>query len=211
MTPIEAFYQQQSATIIENLEKRQIAGYYCPSKEAALDLALSLTDEGSTIGFGGSMTLVETGLLDALKVGNYKCLDRGAATSREEVLEIYQASFAADTYFMSSNAITLDGQLVNIDGNGNRVAALIYGPKQVILMVGMNKVAPDVDSAIKRVRHTAGPANAIRLDRATPCTKTGHCHDCQSPECICSNTVITRRSAIKNRLKVILIGDVLGY
>lgn len=211
MTPIKTFYQQQSWTIIQNLAKRQIAGYYCDTHEAALDLALSLTEEGSTVSFGGSMTLIDMGLVDALKKGNYDLLDRGAANNRDEVLDIYQKSFSADTYFMSSNAITFDGQLVNIDGNGNRVAALIYGPKQVILLVGMNKVASSLDEAIQRTRNIAGPANAIRLNRNTPCSKTGICHDCQSDECICSNTVITRRSGIKNRLKVILIGEVIGY
>lgn len=211
MTPMKQFYEQQSSTLIKNLKKRQIAGYYCESQEAAVALALSLTEAGTTVSFGGSMTLADIGMLDALRAGHFNLLDRTTANNQDEVLAIYQKAFAADTYFMSTNAITIDGQLVNIDGNGNRVAALIYGPKQVIVMAGMNKVATDVEEAIKRVHNFAAPANTKRLKCNTPCNKTGHCHDCQSDDCICSNTVITRRSGIKDRIKVILIGEVLGY
>ena len=161
--------------------------------------------------FGGSMTLADIGMLDTLREGHFNLLDRSTANNQDEVLAIYQKSFAADTYFMSTNAITIDGQLVNIDGNGNRVAALIYGPKQVIIMAGMNKVATNVEEAINRVQNFASPANTQRLHKNTPCNKTGYCHDCQSEDCICSNTVITRRSGTKDRIKVILIGEVLGY
>ena len=165
MTPTKKFYKQQSMTIIQNLKKRQIAGYYCESHEAAVELALSLTDTGTTISFGGSMTLEGIGILDVLRKGDYNLLDRSKTTNGEEVLEIYRKSFSADTYYMSTNAITLDGQLVNIDGNGNRVAALIYGPTQVIVMVGMNKVSSDVEEAIKRVQNFASPQNTQRLNK----------------------------------------------
>lgn len=211
MDPMKAFYEKQSATIIKNLAKRQMAGYYCDTSAEALDLALSLIEEKSTVSFGGSMTLNDMGMLEALRSGDYKLLDRSAAGSPEEVGRIYREAFSADTYFMSTNAITLDGQLVNIDGNGNRVAALIFGPDQVIIIAGMNKVATDVDEAIHRVKNFASPPNCQRLSRNTPCSITGQCGDCQSDDCICSNTVITRRSGRKDRIKVILVGEVLGY
>lgn len=211
MTPLEQLYEQQSQTILKNLSKRQMAGYYCHTTEEAKTLALSLIEKDSLVSFGGSMTLNDIGLLDDLRLGNYKMLDRDTAKSRDEVTAIYQKSFTADTYLMSTNAISLDGQLVNIDGNGNRVAALIYGPKQVIIIAGMNKVSSTLDEAIQRVKNFASPANALRLSRNTPCSKTGYCGDCQSDDCICSNTVITRRSGIKDRIKIILVGEVLGY
>lgn len=211
MTPIKAFYKTQSTTIINNLNKRHIDGYYCSTANEAKCLALSLIKEGSTVSFGGSMTINDIGLLEDLRCGPYNLLDRGAATNRDEVTDIYRQSFSANTYFMSTNALTLDGQLVNIDGTGNRVAALIYGPDQVIVIAGMNKVSTDVDEAIKRVKNFASPANTQRLERETPCNKTGYCNDCQTEDCICSNTVITRRSIKKGRIKVILVGEVLGY
>ena len=138
-------------------------------------------------------------------------LDRSKASSPEEVAEIYHQALSADYYFMSSNAITLEGELINTDGTGNRVAALIYGPKNVILLAGMNKVAHTLEEGIMRVRNVASPINANRLGRKTPCASTGSCADCLSPDCICSHTVITRRSAPANRIKVILIGEALGY
>lgn len=211
MTPMKKFYQQQANTLLQNLKKRNMGAYYCDSKEDAVKLAMSFVEEGSTVSYGGSMTLVDTGMIDSLREADLKLLDRGTAQNKEEVLDIYEKSFGADTYFMSSNAISLDGQLVNIDGNGNRVAALIYGPKQVIIMAGMNKVESNVDDAINRVQNFAAPPNTQRLNRNTPCHKTGFCHDCQSDDCICSNTVITRRSMVEERIKVIMIGEVLGY
>lgn len=211
MLPMKNFYEHQSHTLIQNLRKRNMAGYYCETKEEAVTLALSLIKEQSTVSFGGSMTLEEMGLLDQLRQGDYKLLDRSAAKSPDEVAKIYHESFVADTYVMSTNAISLDGQLVNIDGRGNRVAALIYGPKQVLVLAGMNKVASDLEAAINRVSNFAAPPNTLRLNRNTPCSKTGFCNDCQSDDCICSNTVITRRSSVEERIKVILIGEVLGY
>ena len=211
MNPKKQFYEQQSKTLIANLKKRQMAGFYCSSKEEAVELAKSLIQENELVSFGGSMTLEETGMKAALRSGNYRLLDREACTSREEINDLYHEALKADTYFMSTNGISLDGHLVNIDGNGNRVAALIFGPKQVIIMAGMNKVASDLDSTINRVRNFSAPPNNLRLGRNTPCSKTGFCNDCQSEDCICSNTVITRRSGSENRIKVILIGEELGY
>ena len=211
MTPMKAFYQKQANTLLQNLKKRNMEAYYCDNSEEAVALAKTLIKEGSTISFGGSMTLADSGMLDELRNGDYKLLDRSTAGSPDEVKQIYRDSFSADTYFMSSNALSLDGQLVNIDGNGNRVAALIYGPDQVIIMAGMNKVESTLEDAINRVKNFAAPPNTQRLDKNTPCHNTGFCHDCQSDDCICCNTVITRRSGKEGRIKVIMIGEILGY
>lgn len=212
MNPKQTFYQAQAGTIIQNLKKRRMEGYYCPTREDAVKLAMSLTAAGTTVSFGGSMTLSETGILDALKNRtDIRLIDRSLAHSPQEVKQAYRDSFSADTYFMSTNAITLDGHLVNVDGNGNRAAALIYGPDQVIVVAGMNKVASTVDDAIRRVRNLASPPNCVRLNKNTPCAATGTCAQCLGDDCICSQTVITRRSGIVGRIKVLFVGEELGY
>lgn len=212
MTPKQTYYKLQADTIIQNLKKRQIAGYYCVNKEDAVKTAMSFTKSGETISFGGSMTLVESGAIEALKArDDIRLIDRSLAKTPEEIKQAYRDSFSADTYFMSSNAITLDGQLVNIDGNGNRVAALIYGPNQVVILAGMNKIVPDVETGVQRVRNFATPPNCVRLNKQTPCAATGTCANCLSKDCICNQIVITRRSGTPDRIKVILIGEELGY
>lgn len=212
MNPKEQYYKNLSDTIISGLEKRQMEGYYCPTAAEAVSLARSFLTRGSTVGFGGSMTLAETGMLDALRSDSGITLyDRGQAKNPEEIADIYHQCLNADYYFMSTNAITSDGQLVNIDGNGNRVAALIYGPREVIILAGMNKVTDSVEAAIARVHNQATPPNCLRLSRNTPCCHTGVCADCLSPDCICNQTVITRRSGTPGRIKVILIGEEYGY
>lgn len=212
MNPIQTHYETLAATVIKNLEKRQMEGYYFATAEEAIEKALSLLPEGAVVSYGGSMTLVDTGLLDKLRTTSaIDLLDRDNAKDAAEKDDICRRSFFADTYFMSSNAITIDGELVNIDGNGNRVAALIYGPKEVIILAGMNKIVPSVEDAVKRVRNTATPPNCIRLNKQTPCVTTGACANCLSPDCICNQIVITRRSGIKGRIKVLLIGETLGF
>lgn len=210
--PKETYYETTAATIIKHLEERQMEGYYCKTAKEAVTLAASFLPQSATVSFGGSMTLEETGMLSFLREKeDLTLLDRSTAKSQEEVQEIYAKAFTADAYFMSTNAITTDGRLVNIDGTGNRVAALIWGPKQVILLAGMNKVCPTLEDAYRRVKNIASPPNCIRLNRKTPCAATGVCGDCLSPDCICSQTVITRRSGIPGRIKVILIGENYGY
>lgn len=212
MNPKEIYYETTANSIIENLKKRQIDGYYCKNSEEALKLACSFVTSGSTVSFGGSMTLEETGVLPHLRSReDITLFDRAKASNLEETHAIYAQAFTADTFFMSTNAITLEGELVNIDGNGNRVAALIWGPKQVIILAGINKVCSNLEDAYHRVKNIASPPNCVRLNRNTPCASTGHCGDCYSPDCICSQTVITRRSGIPGRIKVILIGEALGY
>ncbi len=206
------FYEIQATTIIRNLEKRRMKGYFCPTSEDAVKTAMELTAADSTISFGGSMSLLESGVLKALRARtDIRLIDRSLAKSEDEVKQAYRDSFSADTYFMSTNAITLDGQLVNTDGNGNRVAALAYGPDQVIILAGMNKAVPTVEDAIRRIHNIASPPNCIRLNKNTPCANSGVCHECLGDDCICSQTVITRRSGIQDRIKVILVGEELGY
>ncbi|MBQ4473637.1 MAG: lactate utilization protein, partial [Lachnospiraceae bacterium] len=177
-------------------------------KEEALSLALSLIPEGSTITMGGGMSVAEIGLVDALKKGNYNYIDRNEIEDRRAA---YLAAYDADVYLMSANAITNDGIMVNIDGNSNRVSALAYGPKKVICIVGMNKVCGDVDGAMKRARNVAAPINAARFGLSTPCSKTGACFNCKSPDTICCQFLITRFSRHEGRIHVILVNDNLGF
>ena len=186
-------------------------GFYAESKEEAVKIALSLIPEGSLISWGGSATLQETGLIDTLKNGNYKCLDRDNVKTKEEKDEIAHKALSADYYLMSTNSMTIDGQLVNIDGNGNRVAALIYGPKNVIIVTGINKICDTYESALARARNKASIPNVIRFDCNTPCKKTGKCMDCLSIETVCCQFVHTRFSRIKDRIKVIIVGENLGF
>lgn len=212
MSPKEQFYEITAAKLIENLKKRQMDGFYCKTAKEAGELAVSLAQPGTTVSNGGSMTLEECGILDALSArDDIIFLDRRKAADPEEYEEILHKAYCADVYYMSTNAITLDGILVNIDGTGGRTSCLIYGPKTVVVVAGLNKVCTDVDAAYKRVKNVASPPNALRLNRKTPCAITGKCSDCLSPDCMCSDTVITRRSMVPGRVKVILVGEELGF
>jgi L-lactate utilization protein LutB len=194
--------------VIKGLESRNMQGYYAASKEEALKTALSLIPEGSSIGMGGAMSAHEIGLVEALKTGKYNFIDRDkAADKRAAMLETYDADF----FLSSVNAMTDDGILVNIDGNSNRVSAICQGPKQVIFIVGMNKVCGDLDGAMKRARNIAAPTNAQRFGLSTPCAKTGKCMDCKSPDTICCQFLITRFSRHPGRIHVILVNDSLGF
>ncbi len=193
--------------IIKGLEKRNMSGYYASSKEDALAQALQLIPKGSTIGMGGTFSAEEIGLTAALKTDAYCFLDRNTMDPRDCKL----ATADADVFVTSCNAITEDGILVNIDGNSNRVSAIAFGPKKVVMIVGMNKVAPDTDAAMKRARNVAAPINAHRFGLSTPCTKTGACMDCLSPDTICCQFLITRYSRHKGRIHVILVNDSLGF
>lgn len=211
MTPLQTYYENLAAAMLKKMEKRGFEAYYCPDRKAAVEQALSLIKEGSTVTWGGSVTISEAGLVSALDPEKYHIIDRNNYTTPEAKKECYRMAFSSDYYLMSANAITADGELVNVDGNGNRVAALAYGPDHVIILAGMNKVEPDLSSAIQRVHAKAAPPNALRLDLKTPCALTGSCADCLSPDCICSHTIITRYNRIKGRIKIILIGENLGF
>ena len=211
MSPKEIANQNLANTIIKNMAKKNLEGYYCATSAEAVEKALSLMPEGASVTWGGSMTLTECGLMDALRTANYEIIDRDTAKTPEEARVMYSKQVMADYFLMSTNAITIDGELVNIDGRSNRVSCLCWGPQNDIIIAGMNKVAPDVESAIKRVRNMAAPANCVRLNKNTPCAQTGKCGDCYSQESICSQVLITRRSSAPNRIKVILVGEELGY
>lgn len=197
--------------IIKALESRNHEAYYAESAEAALAKALELIPEGSSVGWGGSMTTEAIGLNDAIKSGNYKALDRDAVTDMDERNAIMRSHNAADYFLTSCNAMSEDGVMVNIDGVGNRVACLAYGPAYVIMVVGMNKIVKTFDDAMSRAKNIASPINAQRFDIKTPCKQTGYCADCKSPNRICCSTLITTFSLKPGRFKVILVNDDLGF
>jgi hypothetical protein len=211
MTPKKQYYENAANTIIANLEKRQMEGYYCEDSAAAVKKVLELIPEGSSIAWGGTMTMNETGVMEALRAGSFTLIDRSLAKTPEEKKETYAKTVCADYYFMSTNAITLDGELINVDGFGNRVACLCAGPDNVIILAGMNKVVTSVEEGHDRARNIAAPMNTVRLNKNTPCASKGKCFNCLSPDCICSQIVVTRRCGIPGRIKVILIGEELGY
>ena len=195
-------------TVIKGLKSRNMTGYYAASKEEAKQIALSLIPEGSSVTMGGGMSVHEIGLVNALKEGNYNFIDRDAYEDKRAAM---LAAYDADVFLSSSNAITQDGILVNIDGNANRVSAIAQGPKKVVMIVGMNKVCDDWDGAMKRARNVAAPINTQRFGLNTPCTKTGTCMDCKSPDTICCQFLITRFSRHAGRIHVILVNDNLGF
>ena len=194
--------------VIKGLQSRNMSGYYAADRAEALRIALSLIPEESLVTMGGGQSVWEIGLPEALKAGNYRFLDRNLVEDRRAAM---LAAYDADVFLASANAITEDGVMVNIDGNANRVSALAYGPKKLVLIVGMNKVCPDVDTAMKRARNVAAPINAQRFGLSTPCAKTGSCMDCKSPDTICCQFLITRFSRHAGRIHVILVNDNLGF
>ncbi len=197
--------------VVQALQSRNMDAYYMESREAALEKALSLIPEGSSISWGGSMSISEIGLKDAVCQGNYTVYNRDTAANDEERDAIELQAYQCDYFLTSSNAVTEDGFLVNIDGHANRVSAIAHGPKNVLMIVGMNKIVRDIDAAISRARNEASPINVQRFDLHTPCHETGVCFDCKSPDCVCCQMLITRYSGIAGRIKVILVNDALGF
>ena len=197
--------------IIKELESRNMEGYYAESGEEALKLALDMIPEGSSISWGGSVSIKEIGVQQAVCQGNYKIYDRDATNTPEERRQVMIDAYGCDYFITSTNAITSTGELVNVDGMANRVSAIAFGPKNVLMIVGMNKVVKSVEDAISRTRNEAAPVNAQRFGIDTPCVKTGVCFDCKSPDTICCQTLITRYSKIKGRIKVILVNEDLGF
>ena len=193
---------------IKGLESRNMTGYYAANAKEALAKALELIPEGASVTMGGCMSAREIGLVDALKDGNYNFIDRDKMEDKRAAM---LAAYDADFFLSSVNAMTEDGELVNIDGNSNRVSAIAQGPKQVLFIVGMNKVCDDLDGAMKRARNVAAPINAQRFGLDTPCAKTGSCMNCKSPDTICCQFLITRFSRHKGRIHVILVNDKLGF
>lgn len=197
---------------IENLQKNNMEGYFVKDKKELISVLEKLISKGDKVSVGGSVTLVEADVLDFLRKGDFNFLDRYKfGLSKDEINDIYRQTFFADVFLTSSNAITENGELYNIDGNGNRVAAMIYGPKQVIVVIGMNKIVKNIDDAFSRVKQIACPSNAKRLNRNTPCAKVGYCTECSSDDRICSDYVIMKRQTVKGRIKVIIVEENLGY
>ena len=197
--------------MIKNLNRRNMEAFYCPTAKEAVKKVSELIADGSTVTWGGSMTVRDLGIPDILRRrGTLEVLDRDMVEG-EAVKDIYLRAFTADVYLTSANAISEDGIIVNIDGNGNRVAAITWGPKKVIFIIGLNKVAQTVEAALSRARGTASPINAQRFDIKTPCQTDGICHNCNSPESICSYVHFLRNSRNKGRHVVVLVGENLGY
>ena len=208
----QAAWSAAARTLLPRLERRGMEGYYCATRQEAVEKVLELVEPGASVTWGGSVTFAQSGVKDALvSAGKYEIIDRAAASTPAEQRAMYGRMAMADYFFMSTNAITADGELVNIDGNGNRLACLIHGPRHVIVLAGMNKLTADVDSALKRIRTVSCPMNAARLHPNTPCEATGMCGDCHGPGCMCCQEVVTRHSRHPGRIKVILIGEELGF
>lgn len=208
--PKQSWYRLAGAKVVEALKRRHFEAYYCTTGAEAVQKVISLIPQTDVVSWGGSMTVASLGIQKKLADLQYQVIDRDTAKTPEEKYEISRKALLCDTFLMSANAITEDGQLFNIDGNGNRLGALVYGPKSVIVVAGMNKVVKTMDDAVSRVRNIAAPANHQRIPGETPCTLTGLCADCVSPDCICAQMVTTRLSRPAGRIKVILVGEELG-
>ncbi|MCH5307148.1 MAG: lactate utilization protein [Prevotella sp.] len=212
MTPIEKRNQQLGTRMVKNLERRHFTAFYCATAKEAASKVSELIPDGASVTWGGTMTVRDMNIPEMLRNrGNLNVWDRDSVESDEEKQQMYLRAFSADYYLSSANAISEDGVLVNIDGNGNRVAAITWGPKHVIFVIGMNKVAQDVKSALKRARSTASPINAARFNIQTPCQADGQCHNCNSPQSICNYIHFLRNSSKPGRIIVILVSENLGY
>lgn len=212
MSPTEQRNELLAQRMIKNLNRRNMEAYYCPSALEAVKKVSELIPDGSSVTWGGSMTIRDMGLPQHLRNrGTLEVLDRDIAETPEEVQNIYLRAFTSDIYLSSANAISEDGVIVNIDGNGNRVAAITWGPKKVIFVIGLNKVAQTVEAALARARSTASPINSQRFDIKTPCKADGVCHNCNSADSVCSYVHFLRNSRNKGRHVVVLVGEDLGY
>ena len=209
-SPKELYYEKRGNLLVKHLQQRHFEAYYCATKEDALQKALELIPEGASVGWGGAMSAQQIGLMDAVKNGNYRALDRADYKTQEERDRIALDCLSADVFLTGANGLSMDGEMVNIDGFGNRVAAVIFGPKSVIVVAGMNKVMDDLDAAVNRARTVAAPMNQQRFQHPNPCTVTGTCADCKSQTCICNHIVITRHCRPVGRIKFILVGEELG-
>lgn len=207
-SPKELFCEKAAKSVIAAFERRRFTAEYCATAEEAKAAVLAQIPADATVGWGGTMTMQQLGVFDALHQRGQKCLDRAAEPGNAD--EIMHQCLNADVFLMSSNAFTRDGCLVNMDGASNRVAALVYGPKKVVIAVSMNKLCADVDAAIDRIHTFAAPMNAQRFDGVSPCRVTGLCAECLSEDCICCNLVITRFSRKPGRIHIVLCGEELG-
>lgn len=211
MDPKCKYYEKRGQVLVKNLQSRHFEAYYCANKEEALAKALELIPAGTSVGWGGAMSAEQIGLLDAVRTGDYRAIDRDQAKTAEEREAVMRRCLLTDVFITGTNALSMDGQMVNIDGNGNRVAAIVYGPKSVIVVAGMNKAVDTLEAAVTRARTVAAPMNKQRFPMPTPCEFTGTCADCKSDGCICNQILITRNCKPAGRIKVILVGEELGF
>lgn len=204
------------------LERNNMKPYYCESRAEALELLKTLLPKGASVSHGGSVTIAEIGARELLSSGGYNYLDRSKCTTPEETAQLYRDCFSADVFLTSSNAVTENGELYNVDGNANRVSCIAFGPKSVIAVVGVNKIVKDLDAAIYRVKTIAAPKNTVRLGLDTYCAKTGKCvslnsecpamsDGCHSPARICCSYLVSGQQRVKDRIKVIIVNEELGY
>ncbi len=205
------YYEKRAQILIKNLKSRHFEADYCPTKADALAKALELIPQGATVGWGGCMSAQEIGLVDALNAGNYHAIDRDKAPTPEAREQAMRDSHFADVFLTSANGLSLTGEMVNIDGFGNRVAAIICGPKKVLVIAGMNKVCDTLEAAVTRARTVAAPMNQQRFTSPNPCAVTGTCCDCKSETCICNHIVVTRHCRPVGRIHFILVGEELGF
>ena len=208
---MEQYFDKRGEILVKNLKSRHFDAVYCKTNEEALAKALEWIPEESVVGWGGAYSAQQIGLLDAVNSGNYRTIDRDKCVSAEEREQAAKDCMFSDVFISGANALSLDGQMVNIDGNGNRVAAIVYGPKTVLVIAGMNKVMDSLDAAINRARTVAAPINQQRFKLDNPCTATGTCADCKSLTCICNQILVTRHCRPAGRIKFILVGEELGF
>ena len=208
---MKTYYEKRAQVLVKNLKSRHFEAYYCPDSASALAKALELIPEGASVGWGGALSAQQIGLSDAVKSGNFAAIDRDAATTPEERTQALKRCLTADVFLCGANALSLDGQMVNIDGTGNRVAAIAYGPDTILVIAGMNKVCDTLDDAVTRARTVAAPMNKQRFPFKTPCEVTGACADCKSEESICNQILITRNCRPAGRIKFVLVGEELGF
>ena len=208
---MQKYYEKRGQVLVKNLKSRHFDAYYCPDRVSALEKALELIPQGSSVGWGGALSAQQIGLIDAVKSGNFAAIDRDAATTPEERTQALKRCLTADVFLCGANALSLDGQMVNIDGTGNRVAAIAYGPDTILVIAGMNKVCDTLDDAVTRARTVAAPMNKQRFPFKTPCEVTGACADCKSEESICNQILITRNCRPAGRIKFVLVGEELGF
>ena len=205
------YYEKRAQVLVKNLQSRHFDAYFCPDTASALAKALELIPEGASVGWGGALSAQQIGLIDAVRTGNYAAIDRDAAKTPEERTQALKRCLTADVFLSGANALSLDGQMVNIDGTGNRVAAIAYGPETILVIAGMNKVCDTLEDAVARARTVAAPMNKQRFPFKTPCEVTGSCANCKSEESICNQILITRNCRPAGRIKFILVGEELGF
>lgn len=205
------YYEKRARILVKNLQSRHFDAVYCDNAEEALHKALEWIPENASVGWGGCRSVQQIGLLDAVKAGSYHALDRDACTTPEARIQMMKKILTADVFLTGANALSIDGQMVNIDGIGNRVAAIAYGPDTVLVVAGMNKVMDSLDDAVTRARSVAAPVNNQRFDNQNPCKTTGSCANCKCETCICNQILITRNCRPARRIKFILVGEDIGF